>query len=133
MLVFNTQMHIITFLFAIVETTMLFFYLVYYIARPNEKKSLLNICLLFLLVGYNITGGLYPDLNMPGSYNVQMIIAYFTGFITPSYFPYYVYKTFNLEKMKFHSFKGVAFFLILPYIIFSSIFIYSGDLTIDVV
>jgi signal transduction histidine kinase/DNA-binding NarL/FixJ family response regulator len=130
MLLPGTQMHIITFLFVCIEAVILCYLLIYRLARPDDKTAYLNIILIFLLVVYNITGGLLPDENLPGSYFIQMAIAYATGFITPCYFPYYVYKAFGLEKMKFHAFKGVFFFLITPYIIFVIVFGLSSNLNL---
>ena len=59
---------------------------------------------------------------MPGSFFFQVSLAYATGFITPCYFPYYVYKAFSLQKMKFHAHRGVYIFLILPYLLFVIVF-----------
>jgi DNA-binding CsgD family transcriptional regulator len=128
MLVFGTQMHLVTFLFICIETVVLFYLLIYRLARPDDKNTFLNIILIALLIFYNLTGGLLPDSNLPGSYYLQTSIAYGTGFITPCYFPYYVYHAFYLEKMKFHAYKGVFIFLILPYVIFVFLFVSSGQL-----
>ena len=128
MLVFGTQMHVVTFIFVIIEVVIFFYLLIYHLARPDDKIILLNIILIFLLVIYNVTGGLLPDPNLPGSPFIQESIAYGTGFITPSYFPYYVYKAFGLEKMKFHAFRGVYFFLLFPYLLFVVVFAVSNDL-----
>ena len=130
MLLPGTQMHIITFLFVCIEAVILCYLLIYRLARPDDKTAYLNIILIFLLEVYNITGGLLPDKNLPGSYFIQMAIAYGTGFITPCYFPYYVYKAFGLEKMKFHAYKGVFFFLIAPYVLFVIVFGITGDLNL---
>ena len=130
MLLPGTQMHIITFLFVRIEAVILCYLLIYRLARPDDKTAYLNIILIFLLEVYNITGGLLPDKNLPGSYFIQMAIAYGTGFITPCYFPYYVYKAFGLEKMKFHAYKGVFFFLIAPYMLFVIVFGITGDLNL---
>ena len=130
MLLPGTQMHIITFLFVCIEAVILCYLLIYRLARPDDKTAYLNIILIFLLEVYNITGGLLPDKNLPGSYFIQMAIAYGTGFITPCYFPYYVYKAFGLEKMKFHAYKGVFFFLIAPYMLFVIVFGITGDLNL---
>ncbi|MEJ7823066.1 MAG: ATP-binding protein, partial [Chitinophagaceae bacterium] len=124
----GTQMHIITFIFVCIEIVIFFYLLIYRLARPDNKTTTLNIILIFLLITYNVTGGLLPDPNLPGSVFIQNDIAYFTGFITPCYFPYYVYKAFGLEKMKFHAFKGVYLFLILPYFIFIVIYGVSNNL-----
>jgi DNA-binding CsgD family transcriptional regulator len=128
MLVFGTQMHLVTFLFICIEMVVLFYLVIYRLARPDDKNTFLNISLIGLLIFYNLTGGLLPDSNLPGSYYLQTSIAYATGFITPCYFPYYVYHAFYLEKMKFHAYKGVFIFLVLPYVIFVFLFVSSGNL-----
>ncbi|HKO80659.1 MAG TPA: hypothetical protein VJU78_09695, partial [Chitinophagaceae bacterium] len=128
MLVPGTQMHIVTFAFVCIEIVILFYLLIYRLARPDDKKTYLNITLITLLIFYNVTGGLLPDANLPGSYFVQMSVAYATGFITPCYFPYYVYKAFGLERLKFHAFRGVYLFLILPYLLFVTVFGLSNNL-----
>jgi len=128
MLVFGTQMHIVTFLFVCIEIIILSYLVIYRLARPDDTTTSLNIILILLLLIYNITGGLFPDPNLTGSYFVQECIAYGTGFITPCYFPYYAYKAFDLKKMKFHASRGVYFFLILPYLLFVSVFYLSNDL-----
>ena len=128
MLVFGTQMHIVTFLFVSIETVIFLYLAIFRLARPDDKTTTRNLILIFLLLIYNITGGLLPDSKLPGSYFLQNVIAYATGFITPCYFPYYVYKVFDLTKMKFHAYKGVYLFLIFPYCIFVLIFWLTGDL-----
>jgi DNA-binding CsgD family transcriptional regulator len=124
----GTQMHIVTFIFVSIEIVIFFYLLIYRLARPDDKTAYLNIILIFLLIVYNITGGLFPDPNMPGSFYLQESIAYGTGFITPCYFPYYVYKAFGLEKMKFQAYRGIYFFLIIPYIAFVVIMISTKSL-----
>lgn len=128
MLVFGTQMHIVTFIFVSIEIVIFFYLALIRLARPDDKITTLNLILIFLLLIYNITGGLLPDPKLPGSYFLQEAIAYATGFITPCYFPYYVYKAFGLVRMKFHAYKGVYLFLILPYCIFVFVFWFTGDL-----
>ena len=128
MLVFGTQMHLITFIFVNIEIVIFFYLIIYKLARPDDKITFLNIVLIFLLIIYNVTGGLLPDPNLPGSFFIQEAIAYATGFITPCYFPYYIYKAFGLEKMKFHAYKGIYLFLISPYLLFVIVFAVSKDI-----
>lgn len=128
MLLPGTQMHIVTFIFVCVEIVIFFYLGIYRLARPDDKTTYLNLILISLLITYNVTGGLLPDPNLPASVFIQEVIAYATGFITPCYFPYYVYKAFELEKMKFHAYKGVYLFLILPYLIFVSIYAVYNNL-----
>lgn len=128
MLVYGTQMHIITFIFVCIELVIFFYLLIYRLARPDDKAAHLNIVLIFFLLFYNVTGGLLPDENLPGSFFIQTSIAYATGFITPCYFPNYVHIAFGLEKMRFHAYKGVYLFLILPYILFVLVFAATNHL-----
>lgn len=123
-------MHLVTFIFVSIELVILFYLGIHKLARPDDKTTKLNIVLILLLLLYNITGGLLPDPKMPGSFFAQEIIAYATGFITPCYFPYYVYKVFGLERLKFHAYKGVYLFIILPYLLFVIVFALSGSLEI---
>ena len=129
MLVPGTQMHFVTFGFICIEIVILFYLIIHWLARRDDKANYLNIILIILLILYNVTGGLLPDPNMPGSFFVQECIAYGTGFITPCYFPYFVYKGFDLAKMRFHAQKGVLYFLVTPYILFVTVFAISGDLS----
>lgn len=128
MLVFETQMHIITFAFVSIEIVFFFYLVIFKLFRPGDKTTFLNIILLAFLITYNVTGGLLPDPKFPGSFFLQKIIAYATGFITPCYFLYYVYKAFGLTKLKFHAYRGVYYFLIVPYLLFVAVFWISGNL-----
>src|SRR6266542_7152450 len=130
MLLPGTQMHIVTFIFVCIEIVIFFYLMIYRFARPDDRTTFLNIILIFLLIVYNVTGGLLPDPNLPGSFFVQEAIVYGTGFIVPCYFPYYVYKAFGLEKMRFHAHRGVFLFLMLPYFLFVIVFVTSYSLTI---
>lgn len=121
-------MHVITFAFICIEFIILFYVVIHRLARPHDKISYLDIFLLLLLIVYNITGGLLPDPKLPGSYFLQNSIAYATGFMTPCYFPYYVYHAFGLKKMRFHAYRGVYLFLMLPYLLFMIVFGITGKL-----
>ena len=128
MLIEGTEMHVVTFIFVCIEIVIFFYLGIYKLARPDDKTATLNIILIFLLLAYNITGGLLPDPNLPGSYFIQEVIAYSTGFIVPCYFPFYVYKAFGLEKMRFHAYKGVYLCLVFPYLLFVTAFAASSNL-----
>lgn len=121
-------MHLVTFIFVNIELVILFYLGIHKLARPDDNIVKLNIILIALLLTYNITGGLLPDPKLPGSFFIQEAIAYATGFITPCYFPYYVYRAFGLKQLKFHAYKGVFLFLILPYFIFIAVFAITDNL-----
>lgn len=133
MLVFGTQIHIVTFIFIVLEFCMFIFQIFYYLFRPQDKSRLWYLLLLFLFQLYNITGGLFPDpkLNIP--IPTQEMIAYGSGFLMASFFPLYFYKAFDLKSLRWHALFGVPLFLMLPYLIFFVI-VYSinGNLNIDI-
>ncbi|MEJ7558128.1 MAG: helix-turn-helix transcriptional regulator [Pedobacter sp.] len=118
MLVFGTEMHVVTFIFAILEIILFSYQLIYYLSRPQDKGRYWYLILLFLLIVYNITGGLFPDPGIGIPIVVQNIIAYGSGFIMASYFPFYFYKGFELNRLRFHAIYGVLLFLLLPYLVF---------------
>jgi DNA-binding CsgD family transcriptional regulator len=89
--------------------------------------------LLFLMLLYNITGGLFPDPKIGLAIDIQTIIAYGTGFLMASYFPFYFYKGFGIKALRWHSFYGVPLFLMLPYVIFFVVvYAINGKLNVDI-
>lgn len=116
--IFGSEMLEITFVFLVLEILMFFYQFIHYLSRPEEKKRLYYLILLFLLIFYNITGGLFPDPDIHLPIVLQNSLAYGSGFLMASYFPYYFYKGFDLEHLKFHAYYGVWLFLLLPYLIF---------------
>lgn len=67
MLLPGTQMHIITFIFVSIELVIFFYLIIYKLSRPDDKSAFLNLILIALLIIYNVSGGLLPDPNLPGS------------------------------------------------------------------
>ena len=118
MLVFRTQIHIVTFIFIVLELMMLSFQFFYYLFRPEDRNRLWYLILLVLMLFYNITGGLFPDPNINLSISLQEMIAYGSGFLMASYFPFYFYKAFDLKSLRWHAYYGVPLFLMLPYVVF---------------
>ncbi len=112
----NTNMHIVTFLITIFESAMLFFMIIYFLSRPSDKSRLRYLILLLFLIQYNVMSGLFPDENFSLPTNIQIILAYYSGISVSMYFVYYIYKTFNLEKLKYYAVQGSIWFLLLPFI-----------------
>lgn len=131
MLVFGSQMHVVTFIFTILGILMFFYQFIYYLSRPQEKSRFWYLILLSLLIVYNITGGLFPDPTIEIPIVTQNIIAYGSGFFMASYFPYYFYRGFDLKRLRFHAIYGVPFFLILPYFLFFVV-VYSINRNLDI-
>ncbi|ETZ19182.1 helix-turn-helix transcriptional regulator [Pedobacter sp. V48] len=134
MLVLNSQMHLLTLLILTLELMMLPFVLWYYYTWPKDKTRLWYFVLLALLIFYNLTGGLFPDPDIELiPLQVQNIIAYGTGFLMASYFPYYFYKSFHLERLRRHALYGVPACLLVPYLIFfCTLYPLSGNLDLAI-
>jgi len=133
MLVFGTQIHIVTFIFIILEFCMFFFQIFYYLFRPQDKMRLWYLLLLFLFQFYNITGGLFPDPKIHIPIPLQEMIAYGSGFLMASFFPFYFYKAFDLKSLRWHALYGVPLFLMLPYLIFFVVvYAINGELNVDI-
>lgn len=133
MLVFGTQIHIVTFIFILLEVGMFIFQFFYYLFRPQDLQRKLYLILLALMLFYNITGGLFPDQNIHIDLNIQEMVAYGSGFLMACYFPFYFYKAFALPSLRWHAYFGVPLFLFLPYLLFFVIiYAINGNLDKDI-
>ena len=112
----GTHMHIVTFAITAFEIAALFFQIIYYLERPNDRKRLLYLILLVSFVLYNITSGLFPDENIPVPVSIQNVIAYLFAFGTSMYFVYYYYKAFDLKLLRFFATFGSIIFLFVPFL-----------------
>lgn len=130
MLVFGTQIHLITFIVIVLEFGMFLFQLAYYTIKPQDKNRKWYLILLLLMLVYNITGGLFPDPKLELPISIQVMIAYGGGFLTASYFPFYFYKAFDLKSLRWHALFGVPLFLMLPYLVFF-IVVYASNGNLD--
>ena len=130
MLVFGSQMHLFTLIVLVLELMALPFVLWYYFAWPKDKTRLWYFILLVLLIFYNLTGGLFPDTKIRViSVEIQNVIAFGAGFLIATFFPYYFYHSFKLERLKFHALYGAPLFLMCPYLVFFAVvYPLSGDL-----
>jgi DNA-binding CsgD family transcriptional regulator len=112
---------------------MFIFQIFYYLLRPQDKNRLWYLLLLFLFQFYNITGGLFPDPEIEIPMPTQEMIAYGSGFLMASFFPFYFYKAFDLKSLRWHALFGVPLFLMLPYLIFFVIvYAINGNLNVDI-
>ena len=118
MTVFGTEMHLMTFVFVLVECIFFVQQLIIHLQRPSEKKRLYYLILLGLLIIYNVAGGLFPDPNLSLPIKIQMNLAYGSGFFMGAFFPYYFYKAYDMDELKWQAKYGVWLFLILPFFIF---------------
>jgi DNA-binding CsgD family transcriptional regulator len=122
MLIGNTDMHLLTFLFIIFETVMFGYQFILYLSRPQERQRLYYLILLVLLMTKNTASGLFPDPRIdyiPIIY--QYILTYGAGFVMASYFPFYFYKAYSIGNLRWHATRGVFLFLHAPFFIFFAV------------
>ena len=116
MRVFGTDIHIVTFCFMVIEVVFFVYQFFYYLYWPKDQNRSYYLILLFLLIVKNLAMGLFPD---PQYTSIPIVIQYsFTyaaGFIMASYFPYYFFRSYNLEGLRFHATYGVVLFLYTPF------------------
>lgn len=130
MTVFGTDMHLATFIFVVCEVLFFVSQLVLYLQNPAERNRKYYLILLGLLIVYNIAGGLFPDPKLPLDINLQINLAYGTGFAMGSYFPFYFFKVFGLNDLEWHAKKGVWIFFVAPFLIaFGILLPLSNDLS----
>jgi len=114
----GTQMHGLTAVLICLETIFFFFQLYHYLARPHDKQRGLYLILLFLLLHFNLSNGLFPDPSFPLHIKLQYMTAYGFAYLLGAYFPYYMYKVYRLPDLRFHATWGVVLFVLLPYALF---------------
>jgi len=118
MLVFGTEIHIVTFLILLLELVFFCYQIVHYLSRPSDKHRLYYLILLSFLILHNFVGGLFPDKNINIPIITQNIIAYAVPAAMSMYFPFYFYKAFDLTKLKFYAYGGSVLFILVPFILF---------------
>src|SRR5690606_41620043 len=75
MTVFNSEMHVVTFILIILEVLMFMHYYIFYLQKPDKKRKFYLI-LLFVLIIYNVAGWLFPYESMNLSILNQNILSY---------------------------------------------------------
>jgi DNA-binding CsgD family transcriptional regulator len=130
MTVFGTDMHVATFIFVVCEVLFFVSQLVLYLQNPAERNRKYYLILLGLLIVYNIAGGLFPDPDLSLDINLQINLAYGTGFAMGSYFPFYFFKVFGLKDLEWHAKKGIWIFFVAPFLVsFAILLPLSNDLS----
>ncbi|QGN22540.1 helix-turn-helix transcriptional regulator [Elizabethkingia anophelis] len=113
-----TQMHPVTLVAIVIELMVLGAQIVLYFQRSYDRIRLGYIILLILLIFFNNVNGILPNPAYTIPLYAQHIIVNTMGFVIVSYFPFYFYWFFGLEKLRFIAVFGVPVFLILPYVCF---------------
>ncbi len=87
---YGTQMHLVTFIIICVEFIMLVLQTGRYLWRLEDKHRGRYSLLLFLLIVYDFTRGIFPDARWSISIPLQHMISYGAGFLTAAYFPFFL-------------------------------------------
>lgn len=126
----GTDMHVVTLLFILCELVMFVYQLIYYLSYPQDKKRWYYLILLLLLILKNTASGLFPDVNLTSiPLVIQYGLAYGAGFLMASYFPYYFYRAFELQRLRWHAIYGVSIFLLVPFsLIFTVEILVTGNI-----
>lgn len=117
MLVPETTVHLILWSILVIEIVFLLFQLFYVIGRPSDKSRywfpLLIACML-----YNTVACLFlPDANLSVSMYTQHAIVYFGKLLISFIFPFFIYKTMRIQKLRFYAYWGAPLFLCMSFII----------------
>jgi DNA-binding CsgD family transcriptional regulator len=128
----NTEMHMVTFSITVFELVMLCLQVFYFLQRTSDRKRLLYLILLVLLILYNVCSGFLPDQNIPVPITIQNVVAYLVAFSMSMYFVFYFYKAFDLKHLRFFATYGSIFFLFLPFLLLFVVPYYiTGDLDLS--
>ncbi|WKN46460.1 ATP-binding protein [Tunicatimonas pelagia] len=112
----------------VVEIVAFLFQFLYYLERPSDKSRRLYLILLFMLIVYNITGGLVPNYDSSIPLEIQYTIGHISAIAMSMYFIYYIYETFNLAHLRWLSTRGVWYFLFVPFLVFDVVLFATGDI-----
>jgi DNA-binding CsgD family transcriptional regulator len=127
----NTQMQVLTLNFIIFEVLLLIYHLPF-LSRPSGYKHIWYLLLLILLLIFNFMNGVFPDLHSQVNIKVQYIIAYGSAYLMGAYVPFYFYKAFALEKLRFHALYGVPLFELGSFLLFNVLlYVWNGNIKLD--
>ncbi len=118
---FNTEMHISTFVILVLQSLVLFSLLLFFLSRPRDNSRLRFLILTITYILYNFFSGVFPDDRFSISIYIQNIIAYLVGIIVAVYFIYYIYKEFYIYPFKQFSVKTLFIVLTVSFISFFAI------------
>ena len=113
----------------VIEFVAFLFQFLYYLERPSDTSRKLYLILLFMLISYNVTGGLVPNSDLPVSLEIQYFIGHISAIAMSMYFIYYIYKVFRLDHLRWLSTIGPWLFLGIPFVVFSIFLFVTKDIT----
>ncbi len=131
MLVSNTNMHVVVAIITSFELVMLLIQAIYYLQRPSEKGRLWFLLLLIFLIQYNLAGSILPDKRLGIPIHYQFVYTYTTGVVMSLYVLYYLYKVFDLTKLRFFTIKSITYCIVCPFLfLFVIPYLITGNFTL---
>lgn len=124
-------MHWLTLTFIVIEIPLFAVQLFHFLNRPSDRRRLWYLLLLGLLIKYNICSGLLPDPSWRLDMRLQNILAFVFAYLMGAYLPFYFYKAYDLRGLRFHATWGVSVFVLLPYMVFTVVYVVNNDLKHD--
>lgn len=128
----DTHLHWLPLVFIRIELIFLIIQLWEIWKHPYVRRQWWYVILLLLLLFFNLVNGQFPDERLPVDIRLQYILAYGASYLLGAYFPFYFYKNFRLDSLRFHATYGVCLFLLLPYLVFNVLlYLLNGQLIPD--
>lgn len=119
---FNTDLHIITVCFLILQILISIPVLISWLKKKEEKFRIRYFNLLILFILYNVVSGLTPNPYILENFNIdyiaQEIIAWAIGISWSIYFLYYLYKEYRIIPSKMMSIDTIMKALALNFLLF---------------
>ncbi|RKR83329.1 regulatory LuxR family protein [Mucilaginibacter gracilis] len=126
------QMHWLALAFIILTAIFLVLEVYDVLRRPKERWQWWNLVLVALLFFFNVTNGNFPDESSAVSLKLQYLLSDGSSYLVGAYFPFYFYKMYELDKLRFHAVYGAPVFVLLPFLVFEVVlYNINGQLTID--
>ena len=127
---FGTSIHWSTFFYLLLDTVLVL--LTLYLSRKNRQTSQKRfICIGYLFVAYNLTGGFLPTENYQGPLIIQYLITYSIAIILCLYIIYYFFETYNLVVLKYNlSVRNLTLLTVFLFIVLFLIpYYYNGSIS----
>lgn len=112
----GTNIHLVLAVIILIEIILFFNNTMQYLSRPEDKGRARFLLMTLLFIQYNITGGLFIDINMELSVISQGVVGMLSNLLLSVYLPYYIYKTLDLKKLQFFAYYGSLFFIFIPFV-----------------
>lgn len=121
----------VTMVFIALEVLLVVYHLPF-LSKPKGYRPQWYVWMLTLLLLFNIANGLFPDPGLRLGLRWQYIIAYGSAYLMGSYVPFYFYKAFDLEQLRFHALYGVPIIDLGCFLLFNVLlYLYNNDIVLD--